>query len=161
MVPLVRPYPQLKAPIRSNTTQLHRLTLVYSSVKLVHHNVVEKTVWHYASGGTWTGNLDINEQVLTMGGSGTSGALRFKVGEDYFCVPMGIDDYKSWCDLVINLEPKNTAVEIHPTYYDGTNDSIRQKHVQSINKTAAHGHNIGVQFTTQDGNNFWFTITIT
>ena len=38
--------------------------------------LVEKTVWHYANGGRW---LDVNEvHILEMGGSGTSGALRYR-----------------------------------------------------------------------------------
>ncbi|KAG1865908.1 Cytolysin/lectin [Suillus subalutaceus] len=51
--------------------------------------LVEKTVWHYANGGTWTNTGSI--QTLAMGGSGTSGTLRFRsdFGEE-FLVAMGV-----------------------------------------------------------------------
>ncbi|OBZ78202.1 hypothetical protein A0H81_02578 [Grifola frondosa] len=79
-------------------------------------SIVEKTVWHYANGGTWS-EVD-GQQVLTMGGSGTSGTLRFKSESgDYFLVALGVHNYKRWCDIVTDLTSSNTGVEIHPTYY--------------------------------------------
>lgn len=78
--------------------------------------VVESTVWYYAGGGTWS-QID-GQQVLEIGGSGTSGTLRFANSkEDYFIIAIGVHNYKPWTDIVTDLESKNTGVEMHPTYY--------------------------------------------
>lgn len=55
--------------------------------------VVEKTVWKYANGGSWTALND--QHVLKMGGSGTSGTIRFQTDKDgYFVFAMGVHNYK-------------------------------------------------------------------
>ena len=77
--------------------------------------LVEQTVWKYANGGTW--GESNGEYVLTMGGSGTSGTLRF-VGDDgeKFIVALGVHNYKRWGDIVTNLADDQTGVVINPQY---------------------------------------------
>ena len=75
--------------------------------------VVEETVWH---GGTWS-QVD-GAYVLTIGGSGTYGSLRFKSDTDeYFIVTLGVHYYKGWGDIITNLSPSDTGVTITPQYY--------------------------------------------
>ncbi|KAG0570333.1 hypothetical protein M758_6G149400 [Ceratodon purpureus] len=83
-------------------------------------DIVEKTVYHNARGGTWTDCVDesLGDQTLTMGGSGTSGMLRFKNPKgEQFLVALGVHNYKRWCDIIPDVPLDKTAVDIHPTYY--------------------------------------------
>jgi len=89
-------------------------------------DVVEKTVYHNARGGAWTDRADesVGEQTLTMGGSGTSGMLRFKNPKgEQFLVALGVHNYKRWCDIVTDVPLDQTAVDVHPTYYPTTVDT--------------------------------------
>lgn len=99
-------------------------------------DVVEKTVYHNARGGGWTDCVDesVGEQTLTMGGSGTSGMLRFKNPKgDQFLVALGVHNYKRWCDIVTDVPLDQTAVDVHPSYYPTTVDtSKRGKIVQRV-----------------------------
>ncbi|EJD33069.1 lectin [Auricularia subglabra TFB-10046 SS5] len=80
--------------------------------------LVESTVWHFANGGTWRAAR--GELVFTMGGSGTSGLLRFARGNDEYCVfAMGVHNYKPWTDCVVDCKPGETACNMHPDYYGG------------------------------------------
>lgn len=92
---------------------------VYQTNVEAFFHVVEKTVWHYANGGTW--HEFQGEHILTMGGSGTSGTLRFDsdTGES-FLVALGVHNYKRWCDIVTGLNPGETGVVIHREYYHGS-----------------------------------------
>jgi hypothetical protein len=86
--------------------------------------------WNYANGGTW-GEAG-GTQVLTMGGSGTSGSLRFvfDTGEN-FIITFGVHNYKRWGDIVTNLTNEKTGVIITPQYY-GTDhpDRVSQREKQ-------------------------------
>jgi hypothetical protein len=65
--------------------------------------LAEQTVWNYANGGSW--DSVSGAYVLAMGGSGTSGSLRFvsSSGEN-FVATFGVHNYKRWCDIVTNLK---------------------------------------------------------
>ncbi|OBZ77384.1 Boletus edulis lectin [Grifola frondosa] len=111
-VALVNRYLQVEAFIYLTATQVNHLnssrfhsdpSIAMPQPYTIHVNinqycgdrfhVVEKTVWHYANGGRWS---ECNGQLtLTMGGSGTSGTLRFKNPcGDYFVVALGVHNYK-------------------------------------------------------------------
>ncbi|TFK39509.1 lectin 3a [Crucibulum laeve] len=120
---------------------------------------VEKTCWYYANGGTWTENE--GRYVLTMGGSGTSGTLRFSNQDgDTFIVATGIHNYKRWCDIVPNLASSNTGMEVHPTYYSGSRGEMLWKQLESIEKYDAKGRKLALAFTAFDGNELFATLTI-
>ncbi|KAG2341599.1 hypothetical protein BDR05DRAFT_965313 [Suillus weaverae] len=77
-----------------------------------------------------------------MGGSGTSGALRFKNGAgEEFLVTLGIHNYNAWCDVVTDLAPGDTGLKIHTEYY-------------------TEGTTVDVKFVTQRGNDLVVHITI-
>lgn len=79
-------------------------------------NIVEKTVWYYASGGTWSESHGTH--VLTMGGSGTSGTLRFANGAgDYVIFILGVHNYYPYTDIAANLKPGDTGMLLHPSWY--------------------------------------------
>jgi hypothetical protein len=81
--------------------------------------VVEKTCWYYANGGTWTEEKS-DKFVLEMGGSGTSGMLRIQASSgNTFSVIVGYHNYKFWCDAQVDLQNDDTAVKLHPEYYNG------------------------------------------
>jgi hypothetical protein len=81
--------------------------------------VIEKTCWYYANGGAWTEDTG-NKLTLTLGGSGTSGMLRIRASSDHtFSVVMGYHDSEFWCDVQVDLNDGDTAVKLHPEYYDG------------------------------------------
>ncbi|KAI0247901.1 fungal fruit body lectin [Lactifluus subvellereus] len=65
---------------------------VYQTNTNAFFNVVERTVWKYGNGGTWS-EVD-GAYVLTMGGSGTCGSLRFvaDTGEN-FIATLGVHNY--------------------------------------------------------------------
>ncbi|KAG8984657.1 hypothetical protein FRB94_010974 [Tulasnella sp. JGI-2019a] len=116
------------------------------------HNV-ERTVWKFANGGTW---MDINgEMVLNMGGSGTSGSLRFQADNgESFVATFGVHNYKRWCDIVTNLSSEQTGMVINAQYYDGTKDRAAAREAQraSYNVNNASGRKITINFTQVEGN---------
>jgi len=119
--------------------------------------VVEKTVWNYAGGGTWD---EVNDtHVLNMGGSGTSGILRFKndkTGEDV-CVAVGVHNYKRWGDVVTGLKDGLTATVIQGQYYLEPNDRGRwaareaQRADYSVTSFAPSTRKWQVKYTVTEG----------
>ncbi|PPQ81531.1 hypothetical protein CVT25_013327 [Psilocybe cyanescens] len=53
-----------------------------------------------------------------MGGSGTSGIVRFASdsGEN-FAVVLGVHNYARWCDIVTDIPTTQTATTLQPIYY--------------------------------------------
>ncbi|KAI2890736.1 hypothetical protein CBS76997_5089 [Aspergillus niger] len=81
--------------------------------------VIEKTCWYYANGGAWTEDAD-HKLTLTLGGSGTSGMLRIRASSGHtFSVVVGYHNYEFWCDAQVDLHDDDTAVKLHPEYYNG------------------------------------------
>ena len=125
--------------------------------------VVEQTVF-YGNSGTWTNNN--GELVLTMGGSGISGTLRFQSASgDIVLFALGVHNYKRWCDIVTDLQPKDTGMYIHPTYYqdsgvEGSRNAMLWKQLSKIEKTDAKGNSFSVNFFKEDGNNLWCEINL-
>lgn len=128
------------------------------------YSIVEKTVWKFANGGTWS-EAD-GEQTLSMGGSGTSGTLRFMNPDgDYFLVALGVHNYKRWCDIVVDINSSNTGVEIHPTYYteesSGPRGQMLWKQLASLEKASSKGGvQVKVEYYKEEANTYWATITI-
>ena len=123
-------------------------------------HVVEKTVWHYANGGTWSEADGV--LTLTMGGSGTSGVLRFKSDKgELITVAVGVHNYKRWCDVVTGLKTNETALVINGQYYsNGGRDYQREKQLAEYSVTSAAGTKFEVKYTVADGNNLAANIII-
>ncbi|PPQ83808.1 hypothetical protein CVT25_001024 [Psilocybe cyanescens] len=121
---------------------------------------VEQTVWNYANGGTWT---ETNEQrTLTMGGSGTSGTIRFVAdnGEN-FIVALGVHNYKRWCDIVTNLTGEQTGTVINPEYYNGGKRAYqREKQLATYSVSNSEGRKFTVTYTNSDGHELAANIVI-
>ncbi|KAF9030877.1 fungal fruit body lectin [Hymenopellis radicata] len=123
--------------------------------------IAEKTVWKYANGGSW-GQLN-DQQILNMGGSGTSGCLRFMSddGKEQFIVALGVHNYKRWCDVVTNLSNEQTGVVINPEYYSvPIREQARERQLASYKVNNAQGRSIGVEFDVADGNDLRCRIII-
>ncbi|KAG2125559.1 lectin [Suillus cothurnatus] len=121
--------------------------------------IVEKTVWHYANGGRWSNTGSI--ETLIMGGSGTSGALRFRNGAgEEFLVTLGVHNYNVWCDAVTDLEPGDTGLKIHAQYYIAGPRKDDWIQLAEVRKTSKQGTTVNVKFVTQEGNNLVVHITI-
>jgi len=121
--------------------------------------IVEKTVWHYANGGTWSDTDSI--QTLIMGGSGTSGALRFKNGAgEQFLVLLGVHNYKPWCGMVTDLAPGDTCMKIQPEYYGNGSANKSWVQVDHMEKRSAKGTKVQVKFVQAEGHALVVHITI-
>ncbi|KAL5366432.1 fungal fruit body lectin-domain-containing protein [Aspergillus floccosus] len=102
--------------------------------------VIERTCWHYANGATWT-----EDNVLEMGGNGTSGMLRIKASPgDTFSVIVGFHNYNPWCDAQVDLQTDDTAVKLHPEYYNG--GRLSGEASAGVTRTTSSGKTVKVQF---------------
>ncbi|KAL5360129.1 fungal fruit body lectin [Aspergillus floccosus] len=111
--------------------------------------VVEKACWHYANGGTWT--EQDGQHVLSMGGSGTSGMLRFKSSSgEIFTIVLGIHNYEPWGDLQVNLRDDDTTAKMLPEYYSGGKYSDRAT-TGLMNVVTSHGKMLGFVFEETEG----------
>jgi hypothetical protein len=127
----------------------------------VSFRIVEKTIWNYTTG-TWD-NVD-GDQILTMGGSGSSGGLRFiaNTGENFFIV-FGIHNFKRWGDIVPDLPDNETGVTTHPQYYIGDHPkrtAAREAQRPAYSVKDSSGRSISYDFTTAEGNNLVVNIII-
>ena len=135
---------------------------VYQTNPDAFFKIVEKTVWQYANGGTWS---EVNDtQVLTMGGSGTCGSLRFvaDTGEN-FIVTLGVHNYERWGDIVTNLANDQTGVIINPQYYNSSfpdREQAREAQRTSYNVNDSEGRNFAFNYTVATGNNLEVDIII-
>ncbi|KAG8989611.1 hypothetical protein FRB94_001005 [Tulasnella sp. JGI-2019a] len=126
---------------------------VFQTNPNTYFNNVERTVWKYANGGTWTALGD--ELVLNMGGSGTSGSLRFQADNgESFVATFGVHNYKRWGDIVTNLSNEQTAMIINAEYYDGTKDRAAAREAQraSYSVNNAKGRKLAINYVKPDGN---------
>ena len=135
---------------------------VYQTDQDAFFRVVERTVWQYANGGTWS-DVD-GAHVLTMGGSGTCGSLRFASDtKEGFIVTLGVHNYKRWGDIVTNLSSDQTGVIITPQYYSDKNpdrEAQREAQLVSYNVKNAKGRNFAFDYTVTEGNNLKVNIVI-
>ncbi|KAH9946727.1 lectin [Amylocystis lapponica] len=122
---------------------------------------VEKTVWYFAGGGTWSDTNGI--QTLAMPGSGTSGGIRVvsSDGTEAFYVAVGIHNYKRWCDVVTDITDSDTSMKLHPQYYEsGERAAIREKQLAEIERTSKKGTKIAVKYLSQQDNAFLVDIVV-
>ncbi|EKJ69238.1 hypothetical protein NXS19_012742 [Fusarium pseudograminearum] len=135
---------------------------VYQTNPNAYFHIVEKGCWHYANGSQW------NEQngilTLAMGGSGTSGMLRFKTeqNKEGFFVAMGVHNYKPWVDTVTGLGDDITCVKALPEYYGNASDRTRSRESQRTEQTILNidRRNISTHYKVKEGNNLELDITI-
>jgi hypothetical protein len=130
----------------------YKITLrVYQTNPNNFFRIVEKTVFNYANGGSW--NESNGEQIVTFGGSGTSGTLRF-LGDngENFLVAVGIHNSKRWGDIVTSLAKDQTGVSVNPEYYNGKRDYQREKQLESYSVKSATGRNYQIKYTVAEGN---------
>ncbi|KAJ7691004.1 lectin [Mycena rosella] len=108
--------------------------------------LAEQTVWNFANGGS--SDSVSGAYVLAMGGSGTSGSLRFvsSSGEN-FVATFGVHNYKRWCDIVTNLENDQTGMIINAEYYGKVPDRA------NYSVANAQGRKFAITFTAAEGNN--------
>ena len=135
---------------------------VYQTNPNAFFHVVEQTVWKYANGGTWSHNS--GAYVLTIGGSGTAGSLRFvsDTGEN-FIVTLGVHNYKRWGDIVTNLSNDQTGVVITPEYYSNEYpDREKQREAQLVSYDVKNlkGRDFAFKYTVAEGNNLKVNIII-
>ncbi|KAF8477637.1 fungal fruit body lectin [Russula ochroleuca] len=135
---------------------------VYQTDRNAFFRVVEETVWKYANGGTW-GEVD-GTHVLSMGGSGTSGSLRFvsDTGEN-FIVTLGVHNYKRWGDIITNLTNEETGVIITPQYYNNDKpdrERQREKQLTTFSVKNNKGRNFTFDYTVTEGNDLNVDIII-
>lgn len=123
--------------------------------------VVEKTCWYYANGGTWI-ERD-GRHILSMGGSGTSGMLRFKSSTgEIFALAVGVHNYAVWCDLLVDMRNEDTIVRVHPTYYDnGPRGQMLWNHLRRLEKTTAMGRTLTIDFFRNDSHDLFASLTST
>ncbi|KAH9995931.1 lectin [Russula compacta] len=135
---------------------------VYQTNTNAFFRIVEKTVWKYANGGTWS-EVD-DQQVLTIGGSGTSGSLRFVSDtSENFIITLGVDGSKRWGDIVTNLTSSETGVVINPQYYDSNYpDREKQRTAQLTSYSVANseGRKFAFNYTVTEGNSLAVNIVI-
>ena len=134
---------------------------VYQTNPNTFFNIVEKTVWHYANGGTWSEKDGTH--VLNQGGSGTSGSLRFLAADgEAFVVTLGVHNYKRWADIVSNLKTNETALVINPQYYGDQKDrnAIRESQNTQHSVSNAKGRKLQVIYTETEGQNLKANIII-
>ncbi|KAF8434250.1 lectin [Terfezia claveryi] len=132
---------------------------IYQTNTNAFFQLVEKTVWNYANGGTWTEAND--EHILTIGGSGTSGTLRFSsdTGER-FLVALGVHNYKRWGDIVTGLSTDQTGVVLNAEYYNSVRSFAREKQLSTYTVTSGQGRKFTVTYTVAEGNNLRANIII-
>ncbi|KAI1410101.1 fruit body lectin [Hypoxylon sp. FL1857] len=136
---------------------------VYQTNVNAFFSIVEKSIWHYANGGTWveTGG----EHTLTIGGSGTSGMLRFVAadGAEPFWVAVGVHNSVRWVDIVTNLTGEDTCVKSLPDYYNNGNpERVKAREAQRVKWTAtnASGRRISAEYSVSDGHDLELNVVI-
>lgn len=97
----------------------YKITLrIYQTNTNAFFRVVEAAAGHPGGpGGSWSAVRD--EHVLTLGGSGSAGALRL-LDEDTgeaFVVVLGVHEHRRWCDVVTRLQPGQTAASVLREYF--------------------------------------------
>ncbi|KIK57114.1 hypothetical protein GYMLUDRAFT_229808 [Collybiopsis luxurians FD-317 M1] len=136
---------------------------VYQTNPNAFFQLVEKGVWYYANGGTWSETDGVHK--LTMGGSGTSGILRFRTeqGKEAFFVALGVHNYKPWVDIITGLADDVTGVKALPEYYNDTNpERVKSREAQRTSQEIlnAQGRTVGANYTVTSGNNLEMNIIL-
>jgi hypothetical protein len=125
----------------------------------VYFRVAEMAVWHYANGGVWADSDSV--LTLTMGGSGTSGMLRFQSenGEERFAVTIGVHNYNPWVHILPDVATNETTIVLLPQYYAGGKHS-NIPIVPRCNVQSSVPRNFSAEFTRNEGNKYSMEIVI-
>ena len=79
---------------------------------------------------------------------------------NFVFVVLGIHNHEPWCDVVQNLRPRETAMEVHPTYHDGgSRCGIALS--TFIRKTNHKGFTVTVDMKKEEDHVYLATISIT
>ncbi|KAJ2986601.1 hypothetical protein NUW58_g4948 [Xylaria curta] len=141
-------------------------SMSYSVRVRVRHNcsdayfhVAEMAVWHYANGGSWANSDGV--LMLTMGGSGTSGMLRFQTSDDKepFTVVLGVHNWKPWVHVLTDVAPNETTVALLPQYYAGGKHS-GVAIVPSVTVQNSACRNISATYKNTEGRDYSVDIVI-
>jgi hypothetical protein len=143
-------------------TSTYSITLrIYQTNPNAYFHIVEKTAWGFADGGIWTESTN-GELVLTMGGGGTCGTLRFQsdTGEK-IVIAVGVHNYERWCDIVQDVKSDQTGSTIQAEYYGGGGRATqREKQLASYSVTSASGRKVSIKYTVDSGKDLRANITI-
>ncbi|KAH9171891.1 fungal fruit body lectin [Lactarius sanguifluus] len=124
--------------------------------------VVEKTVWNFANGGTWS-EVD-GCDILRMNGSGTSGALRLLSNKGQGCIiTLGVHNYKRWGDIITNLKQDQTACVINPQYYSKDHPNMekqRERQLASYETTDLQGRKFSFEYVVDEGHELTVRVII-
>ncbi|KAH9077782.1 fungal fruit body lectin [Lactarius deliciosus] len=114
---------------------IHPISQKYSIKVLIfqinpHQNeffrVVEKTVWNFAIGGTWS-EVD-GRNKLKINDTGTSGALCLLPDKGEGCIiTLGAHENMRWGDIITNLKNDQTACVINPQYYSKDHPNMEKQ----------------------------------
>ncbi|KAF4430547.1 hypothetical protein F53441_13951 [Fusarium austroafricanum] len=135
---------------------------VYQTSQNAYFHIVEKACWYYANGSEWREENGV--LTLHMGGSGTSGMLRFKTeeGKEAFFVAMGVHNYKPWVDTVTGLADNVTCGKALPEYYGESSERTRSRESQRTEQTILNidRRNISTKYRVHNGQNLELDIII-
>lgn len=136
---------------------------VYQSDTNTWFKIVEKAVWHYANGGAFSEQDGVN--TLTIGGSGTSGLLRFKTEQNKqaFFVAFGVHNYKPWLDIITGLADDVTGVKALPEYYNDSNpERVKSREAQRTSQSILNidRRTIAAEYKVTEGKNLELAIII-
>jgi hypothetical protein len=123
--------------------------------------IVDKRVWHYANGGLWTEEKGIH--ILLMGGSGTSGHLRFKSRKETFIIALGVHNHSRWCDIIPNISDNDSTSAIQAEHYNGAyahRCRAREQQLTRYSVKSATGLHIAVHYTEAEGRSLEAIIVI-
>lgn len=122
--------------------------------------LIEKACWHYTPSCAWT--EPEGSHLLSMGGSGTSGLLRFQTSAgEKFSLIVGVHNYARWCNIDVDLKDDQTSSKTLPLYYGSstTESGVREKQLSDISKTTGKGKNIQISFYQKEGKKLYANCT--
>ncbi|TFY75858.1 hypothetical protein EWM64_g8154 [Hericium alpestre] len=124
--------------------------------------LVEKGVWNFARGGTWT--VCEEQHLLKMGGSRhlRHAALRSAAGGTYFTVALGVHNYKPWVDMAVDQASSDTCVHVHPLWYEEGTDKakVRWEQQTKMDKMNKAGVCITAEVVKSADKEYWVNIII-
>ncbi|KAI0102194.1 fruit body lectin [Nemania sp. FL0031] len=121
--------------------------------------IAEMAVWHYANGGAWADSDGV--LTLTMGGSGTSGMLRFQSenGEERFTVAIGVHNWNPWVHILPDVATNETTIVLLPEYYAGGKHSGIPI-VPKCSAQSSASRNFSAEYTRTEGHKYSMEIVI-
>ena len=117
-------------------------------------SLVEQTCW-WGKDTRWSQIDSTGVHVLHMGGSGSSGMLRFQTSRgDYFAVAVGVHNYKRWCDVLVDTANDAPLTKWHPKYYDDKDAKYQALWAQAaeFEAKAKSGKTVRIKFYQAEGN---------